>query len=65
MGGRAYLRGAADAMGMLGEKDAMQLAPAISRDMDCTDVVGVARRILTRQAQSRASGLSGAWARAR
>jgi hypothetical protein len=36
------------AMGMLGEQDALQLAPAISRDLDCADVVGATRRVLTR-----------------
>lgn len=36
------------AMGMLGEQDALQLAPAISRDLDCADVVGVTRQVLTR-----------------
>jgi hypothetical protein len=39
---------AACAMGMLGEQDALQLAPAISRDLDCADVVGVTRHVLTR-----------------
>ncbi|WP_433413705.1 four-helix bundle copper-binding protein [Microtetraspora malaysiensis] len=36
------------AMGMLGEQDALDMAPAISRDLDCADVVGTTRRVLTR-----------------
>lgn len=39
---------AACSMGMLGEQDALQLAPAISRDLDCADILGVTRRVLTR-----------------
>lgn len=39
---------AACSMGMLGAQDALQLAPAISRDLDCADILGVTRRILTR-----------------
>ncbi|MGW0193951.1 four-helix bundle copper-binding protein [Nonomuraea sp. NPDC003201] len=39
---------AACAMGMLSEQDAMRMAPAISRDLDCADIVGVTRRVLTR-----------------
>ena len=35
-------------MVMLGEQYAVQMAPAISRDLDCADVVGVTRRLLTR-----------------
>ncbi|WP_067168599.1 hypothetical protein [Microtetraspora niveoalba] len=36
------------AMGMLGEQDALDMASAISRDLDCADVVGTTRRVLTR-----------------
>ncbi|GAA0977623.1 four-helix bundle copper-binding protein [Acrocarpospora macrocephala] len=36
------------AMGMLGEQDALTMAPAISRDLDCADVAGTTRRVLTR-----------------
>ncbi|MFJ2033130.1 four-helix bundle copper-binding protein [Streptosporangium sp. NPDC087985] len=36
------------AMGMLGEQDALHMASAISRDLDCADVAGTTRRILTR-----------------
>ncbi|MGW4340046.1 hypothetical protein ACWEK5_45825 [Rhodococcus koreensis] len=39
---------AACSMGMLGAQDALQLAPAISRDLDCADLLGVTRRVLTR-----------------
>ncbi|MGI5487942.1 four-helix bundle copper-binding protein [Microtetraspora malaysiensis] len=39
---------AACAMGMLGEQDAMQMASAISRDLDCADIVETTRRVLTR-----------------
>ncbi|WP_030266240.1 hypothetical protein [Streptomyces violens] len=39
---------AACATGMLAEPDAAQLAPAISRDLDCADVAGTTRRVLTR-----------------
>ncbi|MFE5704937.1 hypothetical protein [Rhodococcus koreensis] len=39
---------AACSMGMLGAQDEMQLAPAISRDLDCADILGVTRRVLTR-----------------
>ncbi|TQC43015.1 hypothetical protein EEB14_45465 [Rhodococcus sp. WS4] len=39
---------AACAMGMIGAQDALQLAPSISRDLDCADLLGVTRRVLTR-----------------
>ncbi|WP_073949307.1 hypothetical protein [Streptomyces kebangsaanensis] len=39
---------AACAMGMIAEEDARQLAPAVSRDMDCVDIVEATRRVLTR-----------------
>ncbi|GAA0425725.1 hypothetical protein Acor_54290 [Acrocarpospora corrugata] len=36
------------AMGMLGEQDALTMASAISRDLDCADIAGTTRRVLTR-----------------
>lgn len=36
------------AVGMLTEKDADELRPAISQDLDCADVTAATRRILTR-----------------
>lgn len=36
------------AMGMLAEPCALEMAAAISRDLDCADLAGVTRRVLTR-----------------
>ena len=36
------------AAGMLAEEDAMQLRSAVNADLDCADVIGATRRVLTR-----------------